>query len=491
MSIELRRPGSLRIQVSWRLGVAAGARFIASTSPVQQLARSRAPCARCRRPAGVGAAHLRGRAGGDHRVDARLDACVERFAVHQQGRSGASDGGSRRSRAGSRPRAAAAPARVEQLERADQPAASVGAIAAATPGARWRARACIACGPRRPARVQRSRTPAPAAGAGRGRRAPPAGTGRCRRPRSGGALGDQPVDLGVRELGVPPAVNVSVTGTNPTSRCSSSARSRRRRRPSASRGRRRPAARRPTRRPAARPRSRRRRASASATSSCPRLWVRRARSLGSRGIWCLECPFASPAGCPSRPIRARPRVRRRARRSAVSTARRRILPSSSPRRAPARPGGDGRGRRGGADARRAHRLRRGRHRRRGPRDRGRHGHLRVGGRRGRHRDGFHAETQELEGAVAVLGMPELEGAGGTILLPDRSPSPDGLLAELTSHAPGVPILGGVASAGAEEGGTVLFHGDEVDEARRGRPATRRRRAAAARLAGRARRSVPS
>jgi small ligand-binding sensory domain FIST len=78
--------------------------------------------------------------------------------------------------------------------------------------------------------------------------------------------------------------------------------------------------------------------------------------------------------------------------------------------------------------------------------------------------GFHAETQELEGAIAVLGMPELEGAGGTILLPDPVTFPlDGLLAELTSHAPGVPILGGVASAGAEEGGTVLFHGDEVHE----------------------------
>jgi small ligand-binding sensory domain FIST len=78
--------------------------------------------------------------------------------------------------------------------------------------------------------------------------------------------------------------------------------------------------------------------------------------------------------------------------------------------------------------------------------------------------GFHAETQELEGAIAVLGMPELEGAGGTILLPDPVTFPlDGLLAELTSHAPGVPILGGVASAGAEDGGTVLFHGDEVHE----------------------------
>jgi small ligand-binding sensory domain FIST len=75
---------------------------------------------------------------------------------------------------------------------------------------------------------------------------------------------------------------------------------------------------------------------------------------------------------------------------------------------------------------------------------------------------FHAETQELEGAIAVLGMPELEGAGGAILLPDPVSFPlDGLLAELTTHAPGVPILGGVASAGSEEGRTTLFAADAV------------------------------
>jgi len=75
---------------------------------------------------------------------------------------------------------------------------------------------------------------------------------------------------------------------------------------------------------------------------------------------------------------------------------------------------------------------------------------------------FHAETQELEGAIAVLGMPELGGAGGALLLPDPTSFPlDGLLAELTRQAPGVPILGGVASAGIDEGSTALFLGDEV------------------------------
>jgi small ligand-binding sensory domain FIST len=77
---------------------------------------------------------------------------------------------------------------------------------------------------------------------------------------------------------------------------------------------------------------------------------------------------------------------------------------------------------------------------------------------------FHAETQELEGAVAVLGMPELQGAGGALLLPDPVSFPlDGLLAELTVHAPGVPILGGVASAGSEEGRTTLFAGEQVHQ----------------------------
>ena len=77
---------------------------------------------------------------------------------------------------------------------------------------------------------------------------------------------------------------------------------------------------------------------------------------------------------------------------------------------------------------------------------------------------FHAETQELEGAIAVLGMPELEGAGGAILLPDPVSFPlDGLLSELTNHAPGVPILGGVASAGAEDGQSTLFIGDRVHQ----------------------------
>jgi small ligand-binding sensory domain FIST len=75
---------------------------------------------------------------------------------------------------------------------------------------------------------------------------------------------------------------------------------------------------------------------------------------------------------------------------------------------------------------------------------------------------FHAETHELEGGIAVVGLPELEGAGVAILLPDPASFPvDGLLAELTSRAPGVPVLGGVSSGRTYEGRAALFVGDRV------------------------------
>jgi small ligand-binding sensory domain FIST len=75
---------------------------------------------------------------------------------------------------------------------------------------------------------------------------------------------------------------------------------------------------------------------------------------------------------------------------------------------------------------------------------------------------FHAETREIEGGLAVVGLPELDGAVGAILLPDPASFPlDGLLAELAVHAPGVPIIGGAASAHTGDGQAVLLHGEEV------------------------------
>ena len=74
---------------------------------------------------------------------------------------------------------------------------------------------------------------------------------------------------------------------------------------------------------------------------------------------------------------------------------------------------------------------------------------------------FHAETQELEEGVAVTGLPDLTGAAGALLLPDPYSFPtDAVLHELSAHAPGVPILGGLASGRGPLGATLLL-GEEV------------------------------
>ena len=58
----------------------------------------------------------------------------------------------------------------------------------------------------------------------------------------------------------------------------------------------------------------------------------------------------------------------------------------------------------------------------------------------------------------VTGLPDLAGAAGAVLLPDPFSFPtDAALRELASSAPGVPILGGVASARTPDGGGILFH----------------------------------
>jgi small ligand-binding sensory domain FIST len=75
---------------------------------------------------------------------------------------------------------------------------------------------------------------------------------------------------------------------------------------------------------------------------------------------------------------------------------------------------------------------------------------------------FHAEAVEQEDAIAVTGLPELLGASGAILLPDPYSFPtDLVLAELGARAPGVPVLGGVASGESASGGPVLFHDQDV------------------------------
>lgn len=77
---------------------------------------------------------------------------------------------------------------------------------------------------------------------------------------------------------------------------------------------------------------------------------------------------------------------------------------------------------------------------------------------------FHATAQQLGDSVAITGMEGLAGASGAILLPDPFSFPtDALLQELTTRAPGVPIVGGIASAQTAAGATALFHGGAVAE----------------------------
>lgn len=77
---------------------------------------------------------------------------------------------------------------------------------------------------------------------------------------------------------------------------------------------------------------------------------------------------------------------------------------------------------------------------------------------------FHATAavDEDTDSVTVMGMRELAGARGAILLPDPYSFPtDPLLQDLAMRAPGVPVLGGLASGRTPEDRAILFHGDEV------------------------------
>jgi small ligand-binding sensory domain FIST len=78
---------------------------------------------------------------------------------------------------------------------------------------------------------------------------------------------------------------------------------------------------------------------------------------------------------------------------------------------------------------------------------------------------FHAAVEELEeGAGALTGFPDLDGAGGAILLADPVTFPtEAVLRFLSDVAPTVPLMGGLASGRGVDGGAVLFSGYEVVE----------------------------
>ena len=79
---------------------------------------------------------------------------------------------------------------------------------------------------------------------------------------------------------------------------------------------------------------------------------------------------------------------------------------------------------------------------------------------------FHATVEEIEeGAGALAGLPDLEGATGAILLADPLSFPtDAVLRFLSDATPLLPLLGGVASARTAEGAPALFFGEEVLDA---------------------------
>jgi small ligand-binding sensory domain FIST len=74
---------------------------------------------------------------------------------------------------------------------------------------------------------------------------------------------------------------------------------------------------------------------------------------------------------------------------------------------------------------------------------------------------FSAETHELEEGLAVVGFPDLAGADAVVLLPDPAFPTDAILAELAARAPGVPVVGGLASAHTLGGEPALFLDDQV------------------------------
>ncbi len=76
---------------------------------------------------------------------------------------------------------------------------------------------------------------------------------------------------------------------------------------------------------------------------------------------------------------------------------------------------------------------------------------------------FHAAVEELEeGTGALTGMPDLNGAGGAILLADPVSFPtDAVLRFLSESTPLLPLLGGLASGRTIDDEPILFIGNEV------------------------------
>ena len=76
---------------------------------------------------------------------------------------------------------------------------------------------------------------------------------------------------------------------------------------------------------------------------------------------------------------------------------------------------------------------------------------------------FHAAALPVDGGVALAGMPDLDGADAVILLADPYSFPvEPLLDQLASDHPGLPVVGGLSSAGGGPGQAVLMRDGEVE-----------------------------
>ena len=74
---------------------------------------------------------------------------------------------------------------------------------------------------------------------------------------------------------------------------------------------------------------------------------------------------------------------------------------------------------------------------------------------------WRASVAPREGVVAVDGVADLTGASGALLLADATSFPtDAVLDAFAERSPGVPVLGGLASAAGADGG-LLFFGEEA------------------------------
>lgn len=77
-------------------------------------------------------------------------------------------------------------------------------------------------------------------------------------------------------------------------------------------------------------------------------------------------------------------------------------------------------------------------------------------------ESFHLETVTAGDSLAVAGMPDLDSAEAAFMLVDPYSFPaEPLLDQIAEDQPGLPVLGGLASAGGGPGSTLLMRDDEI------------------------------